>query len=214
MSLIHDTTMRPSKLELLAGWLPTQPWFAGDVAKLISLGAYRLDDPDGEVGLEGYLLTAGDATVYHVPLSYRGARLEGGDPFLVGTSEHGVLGTRWISDATGDPVFRAVLATTIAQGGSEEELVLRGADGAESALDRSVHVRGSGSPGAPVPELWDATIEDRGATVLIATPWTRLVVQRVLGDERNAPLQGSNAQVLRAIWPGQLEPTVLASLHV
>lgn len=218
MSVIHATTMHPSKLELLAEWLPLQPWFSGDIAQLSSLGAYRFDDPEGEVGLEGYLLTAGGDTVYHVPLSYRGALLEGGEASLVGTSEHGVLGTRWISDATGDPVYRAVLATAIAQGGSEAQLVLRNADGAESALERAVHVRGSGSAGAPVPGLWDAVAEEHGDWVELSTPLATLAVRRVVDPAVPSPAIPSLAvpttEVLRATWPGQLEPTVLAALVV
>jgi Maltokinase N-terminal cap domain len=27
MAVIHDTTMTPGKLELLAAWLPAQPWY-------------------------------------------------------------------------------------------------------------------------------------------------------------------------------------------
>jgi hypothetical protein len=27
MAVIHDTTMSPGKLELLAAWLPAQPWY-------------------------------------------------------------------------------------------------------------------------------------------------------------------------------------------
>jgi hypothetical protein len=27
MAIIHDTTMSPGKLELLAAWLPAQPWY-------------------------------------------------------------------------------------------------------------------------------------------------------------------------------------------
>lgn len=214
MSLIHDTTMHPSKLELLAGWLATQPWFTGDVAQLASLGAYRFDDPEGEVGLEGYLLTAGEGKVYHVPLSYRGSPLEGEEPFLIGTSEHGVLGTRWISDATGDPVFRAVLAAKIAQGGREEELFLQSAEGEVSTLDRAVHVRGSGEAGSLVPELWEATIEDLESEVVIATPLARLDVRRVLDPSAAALDVTSNVAVLRATWPGQLDPVVLARLTV
>ena len=47
--------------------------------------------------------------VYQVPLTYRGAPLAGADGALVGTSEHGVLGTRWVYDAPHDPVFVAQL---------------------------------------------------------------------------------------------------------
>ena len=37
-------------------------------------------------------------------MTYRGERLEGADAALIGTSEHGVLGNRWIYDGTRDPV--------------------------------------------------------------------------------------------------------------
>ena len=50
MGLMHLTTMTPSKLELLAAWLPSQPWFVGDANSLVSLSGFRLDDPAGEVG--------------------------------------------------------------------------------------------------------------------------------------------------------------------
>lgn len=29
MALIHQTTMTPSKLDLLTVWLPSRPWYAG-----------------------------------------------------------------------------------------------------------------------------------------------------------------------------------------
>jgi hypothetical protein len=29
MAIIHDTTMNPDKLELLATWLPAQSWYLG-----------------------------------------------------------------------------------------------------------------------------------------------------------------------------------------
>jgi hypothetical protein len=48
MALMHQTTMTPSKLELLAAWLPSQPWFVGDANSLVSLSGFRLDDPAGE----------------------------------------------------------------------------------------------------------------------------------------------------------------------
>jgi hypothetical protein len=53
---------------------------------------------------------SGDLPVtYHLPLSYRGTPLDGGDHALIGTSEHGVLGRRWIYDGTRDPVLVAQL---------------------------------------------------------------------------------------------------------
>ena len=118
MATIHRTTMAPTKLELLADWLPRQPWFrdTGSPPALTRSGGFRLDDPDGEVGIELMLVTEGSGgaeSTYFVPLSYRAAPLTGADDALVGTSEHGVLGTRWIYDAAHDPVAVAQLLALI-----------------------------------------------------------------------------------------------------
>jgi hypothetical protein len=114
MATIHTTTLTPSKLELLASWLPGQPWYRGDGApRLAKAGGFRLDDPQGEVGVEVLLVADGDGTVYATPLTYRGAPLPGGEPGLVGTTEHGVLGRRWVYDAVHDPVGRAALVALV-----------------------------------------------------------------------------------------------------
>ncbi|MBT2477005.1 1,4-alpha-glucan branching protein [Streptomyces sp. ISL-94] len=115
MAVIHRTTMTPGKVELLAAWLPNQPWYAGlpgRAPQLAKAGGFRLDDPEGEVGMEFMVVTdtAGDSPVtYHVPLTYRGAPLDGAEHALVGTSEHGVLGLRWVYDGAQDPVLMAQL---------------------------------------------------------------------------------------------------------
>jgi hypothetical protein len=111
---IFETTVEPSKLELVSGWLPQQPWWAGGdrSPRLTPAGGFRLDDPQGEVGIEFIFATdvaGGQQVTYHVPLSYRGAPLDGAEGALLGTSEHGVLGRRWIYDAAQDPVALAAL---------------------------------------------------------------------------------------------------------
>lgn len=117
MATIHRTTLAPTKLELLTGWLPLQPWYrpADGPPRLARAGGFRLDDPAGEVGLEFMVVTdeAGEGAAYFVPLSYRGEPLAEAADGLIGTSEHGVLGTRWIYDAEHDPVAREQLAAFV-----------------------------------------------------------------------------------------------------
>jgi maltokinase-like protein len=110
MAIVYDTTMSPGKLELLAAWLPAQPWFAGSgrEPELTKAGGFRLDDPRGEVGIE-FMLVADGPVVYQVPMAYHGRELPGADGRLIGTSEHGVLGHRWIYDGIRDPVLVAQL---------------------------------------------------------------------------------------------------------
>lgn len=118
MAMIYKTTMKPGKTELLTAWLPTRPWYAstGHAPELERSGGFRLDDPEGEVGIEFMVLTdhsGGRETSYLVPLTYRGAPLDGAGAALVGTSEHGVLGTRWIYDGAHDPVLVGQLLALI-----------------------------------------------------------------------------------------------------
>ena len=118
MAFIHHTTLKPTKLELLTTWLPTRPWYQGGPAtpELTKAGGFRLDDPEGEVGIEFMVATdaSGPAPVaYLVPLTYRGAPLDGAEHALVGTMEHGVLGKRWAYDGCHDPVLLAELLALI-----------------------------------------------------------------------------------------------------
>jgi hypothetical protein len=112
MAVIHNTTMNPGKLDLVEGWLPAQPWYLGMSPSLTKAGGFRLDDPDGEVGIEFMVAVAAEAT-YLVPMTYRSAPLDGADDALIGTSEHGVLGTRYIYDGLHDPVLVAQLVALI-----------------------------------------------------------------------------------------------------
>jgi len=187
MALLHaNADIVPTKLELLADWLPAQPWFVGDASDVHHVGAYRFDDPDGEVGIETHLLRAGDGPLLQVPLTYRAAPLEGAESHLLGTMEHSVLGTRWIYHATGDPVYRAVLATTILTGGTQAELVRDFGDGRVEVAEPRVRVQGSGAPGSDVAQVDLEVVEvlDGAAPV---------------GDE-----------VLTGTWRDVTEPVVLA----
>jgi hypothetical protein len=120
VSLIHRTTLKPTKLELLADWVPSRPWYQGGAdPSLVKAGGFRLDDPAGEVGIE-FMVAADGPAAYHVPLTYRGTPLDEIGDALVGTTEHGVLGPRWVYDGTRDPVLVSQLMALI-QGKAEPQ---------------------------------------------------------------------------------------------
>lgn len=113
MAVIHHTVLKPTKLELLTAWLPTRPWYRGTgEPELAKAGGFRLDDPQGAVGIE-FLVVTDVSGAYLVPLTYRGAPLSGAEHALVGTMEHGVLGRRWAYDGCHDPVLVAQLLALI-----------------------------------------------------------------------------------------------------
>lgn len=169
MALLHDATLVPSKRELIAAWLPRQPWAAG-LPEVTPFGGFRIDDPDGEVGIEGILLRSADgATVVHVPLTYRAAPLAGAEEHLLGTMEHSVLGTRWVYDAVGDPVYRAAVSETIATGGTGAEEYFE-VDGEKVTREPSVSVAGSG--GAPGHlQVVRVVGEEVAAEAVLAASW-------------------------------------------
>lgn len=131
---IHDATLTPTKLELLAGWLPSQDWFHGSADDLTRVASYRFVDPDGEVGIETILVKSGGET-YQVPLTYRSEPLAESEHDLIGTLEHSVLGTRYVYDAVGDPVYMVELLRVIHEGDTEADL---------SRGEKSMRVEGSG----------------------------------------------------------------------
>jgi hypothetical protein len=123
MAVIHHTTLTPGKLDLLAAWLPRQPWYraGGGTPELARAGGFRLDDPDGEVGLEFMVVTdAATSTAYHVPATYRDRELPGASGALIGTAEHRVRGHRWVYDGAHDPVLVGQLVALI-QGRAEPQ---------------------------------------------------------------------------------------------
>ncbi|AGZ40450.1 CG0192-related protein [Actinoplanes friuliensis] len=147
MALLYRTELTPSKLDLLAAWLPGQAWFDGAGADgMRRVAAYRIDDPAGEVGVETMLVRVGDGPIHQVPLTYRGAPLDGAEAWLIGTAEHGVLGRRWIYDGLGDPVFHAGLADAIAGAPQAEEYLE--VDGRRELRPATMTITGSGvAPG-------------------------------------------------------------------
>jgi len=141
MGIVHPTSeLTPSKADLLAAWLPAQPWWPRDAEVRPFEANFRLDDPTGEVGIETFLLPV-PGGVAQVPVTYRSAPLDGG--VLVGELEHSVLGHRWVYDGPSDPVYVAETTAVIRHAGTEVDLV----DSAGQTLPRrrtTAAVRGSG----------------------------------------------------------------------
>jgi Maltokinase N-terminal cap domain len=205
MALIYRATVRPSKLELLAGWVPGRPWGAAAAgAELEQLGAYRFDDPAGGVGTETFVLRAGD-TLLHVPLTYRGAPVPELAEHLVGTTEHSVLGRRWVYDACADPVHVAALAAAVLTGAPQaEELV--DVDGRRERREPTAHVTGSGTA-ADVGVLGTPTTTDAADATTVRAGDLELVVRRVL----TPGVAADAGATLTGTWAGQDEPVLLAT---
>jgi len=169
-----DATLSPTKLDLLATWLPAQPWFSGDPEDLKRVAGFRFVDPDGEVGLDS-LFIASAGLVYQVPVPWRSQPLDEGD--LIGTLEHSTLGTRYGYDAPTDPVYVAELVRTITEGDTAAEVV---AAETGEPQPRTVHAEGSGvTPGVDVQgqvrivRVLDGEHADtHGARGLLIARWT------------------------------------------
>jgi hypothetical protein len=175
MAVIHHTTLKPTKLELLTAWLPTRPWYRGSTApELSKAGGFRLDDPEGAVGIEFMVVndTSGDrATAYLVPLTYRGAPLADAEHALIGTAEHGVLGRRWIYDGCHDPVLIAQLTALL------EGQVAAQDQNATDTPDPTITVSYTATSAGPA---GTGTTDDADGTILPGPPGTALRLHRVL----------------------------------
>src|SRR3954470_2281457 len=142
MALFHRATLNPTKAELIARWAPTQTWGPPADAPIQVIGSYRFDDPDGRVGMETHLVTAG-GTLVQVPLTYREEPLAGADDALITEMEHSVLGTRWVYDGLRDPRFVVMLAG-VAMTGQGEALGLAVYDGRWYIAPTNVRIEGGG----------------------------------------------------------------------
>jgi hypothetical protein len=195
MSTIHRTTMTPTKLELLAAWLPGRPWYrGGDAPQLSRAGGFRLDDPSGKVGLEFMAVrdTSGTEPVtYHVPATYRGAPLPGAEDALIGTSEHGVLGRRWVYDGAHDPVLTAQLCALLA-GEAQPQ-----AQNVSDTPDLSVTARLT-APGLTAASTVRSVADCAGGTDLLIDADLTVRVCRVLAPDTGAPAGHVTADCLLA----------------
>ncbi len=208
MALLHAASLAPTKLEAITAWLPQQPWATGITGDLELLGAYRFDDPHGEVGLETHLVRGGDV-VLQVPLSYRGAPLDGADDALLCTMEHSALGRRWVYDGCADPDFAMMLAATTLTGvGQSAQVVVDG----ERVISRPPTVRLAGGGWITGPaELsgFTAAATDGDWAVLRGDAVELRLARRPA--PATTPATGS---YLTGAWSGQDRPALLATATV
>ncbi|MFI6768570.1 maltokinase N-terminal cap-like domain-containing protein [Streptomyces sp. NPDC050355] len=199
MAVIHRTTIKPTKLELLTTWLPTRPWYrdgAGE-PQLAKAGGFRLDDPEGEVGIEFMVVTdtsGPEPTTYLVPMTYRGAPLDGAEHALVGTMEHGVLGQRWVYDGFHDQVLNTELLALIE--GRVQAQAQSTTDTPNLDVTRSYTGEGRIATGSTT-----ATTDNNEGTELTTPHGATLHVHRVLrpaADDSPLPPQGATGHVAGA----------------
>ncbi|KAB1645177.1 CG0192-related protein [Gulosibacter chungangensis] len=176
MAIVFDAKLVPSKPDLIAAWLPTQSWFQESNPAIEVLGAFRFDDPNGEVGIETHIVRGASGTVYQVPLSYRGAAMADAGRFLVTELEHSVLGHRWVYDAAADPVAVAALVTAITTGQHQAEVFLAES---ETPLPVSVAVQGTGTS-ERAPQATLIGLETKDAVTRVQTDSLALDIFRVV----------------------------------
>ena len=225
MALLYRAELRPSKLELVEGWAPAQPWFEAGTGEGFELvGAFRFDDPEGEVGIETLLVRAGGGPVLQVPLTYRGSPLAGGSAAFIGTMQHSVLGERWVYDGAGDPAYLTAVATAVLTGGGQADLYVD-VDGELVRREPTALVLGSGASGAPVPPLVPAeavSVRHERRSTVVEAGGLRLVVLRVLATDGpaehlwSAPATAGDPspETLTGTWSGHAEPELLALVLV
>ncbi|GAA1289713.1 maltokinase N-terminal cap-like domain-containing protein [Brachybacterium alimentarium] len=136
MAIIYQAELTPSKPEILRSFLTSRSW--GETGELEVLGAYRFDDPDGEVGVECHLVRVGE-TIYHLPLAYRAEAVDGAEDGLIGTLQHSVLGERFVYDGLQDEVALDCFRRALSGEQQQADLEIHSADG-ELAERRSQSV--------------------------------------------------------------------------
>ena len=179
MGIVHKATLSPSKQEIVEAWLPTREWAAGrTIAGKIA--EYRLDDPAGDVGVETILWRTDDGAVIQTPLTYRAEPLAAAEAYLITTTQHSVLGERWVYDGCGDPVWATALATAIATGGRQAQMFIE-QDGQRVDVPPRMQVRGSGEDDA-APEVGPVdAVTDDGPVTTVRAGAVEIDVARVVG---------------------------------
>ena len=205
MALVHRATLVPSKQELVESWLPTRSWASGRTV-VGKVAEYRFDDPAGEVGVETILWQTDDGAVLQTPLTYRAMPLPDREPHLIGTSEHSVLGRRWVYDGCCDEIWAATLAAAIVTGGVQAQMYFE-QDGERVDVPARMQVKGSGNDSEPPTVTSVDSVTDEGTLTVVRAGDLELTVARVVGT----PLDGELSLAGRV--EGSDEEQVLATLR-
>ena len=205
MAIFHLATITPTKAELIAKWAPTRPWGPSAADPIDVIGSYRFDDPDGRVGMETHLVTAGGALI-QVPLTYRDEPLEGADDALITEMHHSVLGARWVYDGLRDPRFVLMLAA-VTMTGQGEALGMALHDGRWYIAPSNVRIRGGGWAQERVPvDGFTLESDDVTASVLHNDRFELTMFRRPVSGPR--PAIG-----LTANWDGKGDDVILAEVR-
>lgn len=199
MALLHKATLQPSKLDLLAGYLRQ--------SSLTQLGTYRFDDPAGAVGIETFLVADPSGATWHLPMTYRSEPIDGAEEWVIGKTEHSVLGTRWIHNACADPIYAGELLRAILSGGTHVEQYFETDEGREYR-DPTASVLGTGAPGTPVPSVSGVHAESFDTDTVIDTGGYQIVVRH----QPDSPGPDSHSGALTGTWADRTEQVVLAYL--
>lgn len=205
MALFHVAEIVPTKEQLITDWLPSQPWGPSSGDDLRFIGAFRFDDPLGEVGMETFLVEVGGVR-YLVPLTYRGAPLDGAADALIVEMQHSALGTRWVYDGLRDPAYVVSLAA-VTMTGQGEAVGLAEFDGRWYIAPAKVRISGGGWGLERVPVDGFEITADDGSTVTFRNDRFELIVHR-------SPQVGLRPPIgLVATWHGQPDPVVVAEVR-
>lgn len=205
MSILHRATTTSTKAELIAEWAPTRTWGPSAADPIALIGSFRFDDPDGRVGLETHLVSAGGALL-HIPLTYRDEPLEGAEEAFITQMEHSVLGTRWVYDGLGDPRFVVMLAA-VAMTGQGEALGMVQVDGRWYIAPSNVRIHGGGWSQSRVPVDGFELASDGQATSVLHNDRFEMTVFR-------RPVVGPRPAIgLTASWDDLGGEAVLAEIR-
>jgi hypothetical protein len=205
MALFHAATITPTKAELIAEWAPSRPWGPSTSDAVDVIGSYRFDDPDGRVGMETHLVTAG-GVLLQVPLTYRDEPLDGADDAFITEMNHSVLGTRWVYDGLRDPRFVVMLAA-VTMTGQGEALGMAVYDGRWYIAPSNVRIEGGGWTQERVPVDGFELVSDGETPAVLRNDRFELTVHR-------HPAAGPRPPIgLTATWDGHPDGVVLSELR-